>query len=543
MILKKPYAFLVRHFKLIHIIILLCSIYLTAMTWNVVNFFGIYIRQGQSIAGFTDLPGTYITPLMNILPIVIIVTCAIIIYLLYYKGKPLMLYIYIALIYFLIFLFYRYLDTFLYGLAFEKPNIRFVNILRDLFRILSVIQIPVVIFSFVRSIGFDFKKFDFKRDLLDLGIEEEDNEEYEFELKLDKEDIKARFKKRLRLFKYFYKENKFIFVGVGAILGVIILFSVISFIKSRDIIYKQSKVVKLDDYSVQVMESYKTAKNNKGQEFNNKYFYTIVKLRYENNSNGDVQPNTIYLDYGEGMVKPIDTMNQKLNEFGVNYYNQKITPNETREFTFIFEVPIDYYDSTLILRHVKGAQVKDRRLEIDYVKVKLSPIEFDDNPKKILTSNLGEEISLKDSIYGNSTVTIEEATINSIFYYNITQCSKNGCQSKLNSITPSNTETVNLSLMRIKYKLDLDYDTLGKNYKIPEFISKFGSIRFVINGKEYNNRLELTDVTPYVTNEYVFIQIRDRVREAEKIYLDLTIRDKVYTVILKDDTKQIEEGA
>ena len=543
MILRKPYAFLVKHFKLIHVIILLCGVYLTAKTWNVVSFFGTYIKQGQKITGVNNLPETYITPLMNLLPIVVILTCAIIIYLLYYKGKPLMLYVYIALIYFLIFLSYRYLDTFLYGLAFDKPNIRFVNILRDVYRVLTVIQIPVIVLSFVRAIGFDFKKFDFKRDLLELGIEAEDNEEYEFELKLDKEDIQAKFKKRLRLFKYFYKENKFLFVGLGVIAGAVVVVLVVNAFKAREIIYKQNKVVDLDYYEVQVLDSYKTTTDNMGKKFNNAYFYLILKMRYHNTSNEDMYPFLTYIDYGDGMVRSTRNMSQRLSEFGVNYYRQTLKPDETRDFTFIYEVPIEYYDSELILRHLKDIVIEDGQLVYLYTKVRLSPKEFDEKATTVSTSNVGDTISLSDSIYGNSTFTIEDVSMNSIFYYNITKCSKNGCQSRLNTLTPSNTERFNLALMRIKYKLDLDYDTLGKNYKTPDFISDFGSIRFVLNGKEYNNRLELTDVTPYVTNDYVFVQIRDYVREAEKVYLDLKIRDKVYTIILKDDTKQVEEGA
>lgn len=60
------------------------------------------------------------------------------------------------------------------------------------------------------------------------------------------------------------------------------------------------------------------------------------------------------------------------------------------------------------------------------------------------------------------------------------------------------------------------------------------NIRFVINGKEYDSKIRLNDVTPYDTNNYVFLEVREKIMKAEKIYLDFTIRDKVYTYIIKE---------
>ena len=65
-------------------------------------------------------------------------------------------------------------------------------------------------------------------------------------------------------------------------------------------------------------------------------------------------------------------------------------------------------------------------------------------------------------------------------------------------------------------------------------MSRYGSIRFVINGKEYEHKLNLKDITPYPTDGYVFLEVRERLNKAEKIYLDFTIRDKKYTYILLD---------
>ena len=61
-----------------------------------------------------------------------------------------------------------------------------------------------MVFCFIRAIGLDLKRFDFKQDLLDLGVQDKDNEEYEFELKIDKDKIKSNINKGIRYTKYFY---------------------------------------------------------------------------------------------------------------------------------------------------------------------------------------------------------------------------------------------------------------------------------------------------------------------------------------------------
>lgn len=541
MILKRPYAFLVKHFRIIHALLLFCSIYLTYKTWSFVGFFSSYIRNGQKVTGVDDLSAK-ITSLMNILPLIVILLCGIIIYLLHYKKKPIMLYIYIAVTYGVLFLLYRYLDSFMYTIAFETPSIRFVNIIRDVCRVFSLVQVPVIAFAFVRSLGFDVKKFDFKRDLLDLGVDDADNEEYEFEFKLDSEDIKSRVKKRLRLFKYFYKENRFIFIGIRIVVIAIVAFFAYKFFSSYEKIYAENDSVDMGSYRVKVLETYKTSKDASGSEFNNKYFYVVTKMEYANKTNTIITPGILYISYGEnGLTKFTTKMNSKLNEFGVTYYNQTINPGETKVFTYIFEVPIEYYKEELMLRHLYNVEYRNNELQFEYKKVRLSPKEFDDETKNIDTKNLNEELTLKGSTLGESKVKIEQISINDSFLYNIVKCSNGSCNKIVNSIKAPNNEKFDMTLMRLKLNINFDESVLGKNYTNDKFIQEFGSIRFEINGKEYNNRLKLVDMTPYVTNEYVYIQVRDKLKSADKIYLDLTIRDKIYTIIIKDTPKEENE--
>lgn len=543
MILRRPYAFLVKHFKIIHAIILLCSLTLISKTWNIVSFFSQYIKSGQTMIK-EDLSSTYVTPFMYILAFLILILCGSIIYLLRHKKKPILFYVFVFIIYAILLISYMFISSFIYGMLFSPPSIRLVNIIRDAIRLLAVIQIPVVIICFVRAIGFDVKRFDFKKDLLDLGIEKDDNEEYEFEFNLDSEDIKAKTKKKLRLLKYFYKENKFIFTGIEIVVGVIVIVSVISFFASREKIYKENEFVDVGPYNVKVLESYKTNKDSRGEMINSKYFYVITKIRYENKSNIDYQANStlMKLDYGGPNAAFSTTdMNSKFTEFGVTYFSQILDAHETRDFVFVFEVPVEYYDSSFKLKYLDNVDYDEGKLTYNYKKIKISPKSMEKETTKVSTAKMKEELNFSGSLLGDTKLTINEVQLKDNFNYNVVRCTGGNCTKRVNVISASQSSQFAFTLMRLDLNINYDYEKLGKEYSNPKLITKFGSIRFEINGKEYHNRLELTDVTPFVTNQYVFIQVRDKLKNADKIYLDFTIRDKVYTYVLKDKEEEKED--
>ena len=48
----------------------------------------------------------------------------------------------------------------------------------------------------------------------------------------------------------------------------------------------------------------------------------------------------------------------------------------------------------------------------------------------------------------------------------------------------------------------------------------------------------MKDVTPYPTENYAYLEVREKIVDAEEIYLDFTIRDKKYTYIIKEQKKE-----
>ena len=540
MILRKPYAFLIKHFKLIHFIIFVCMVYILFKTWNIVDFLSGYISNGQVISTFEDISAMYVSNMLLVSVIFLIIILAVVLYLMKYKKKPSLYYILSVCVYSILLFLLLFASSFIYNLQFSTPDLRITKLIRDIFLLIFGVQVALPIVSFVRAIGFDFKKFDFRKDIMELDISSEDNEEFEFELNLDTEDIKAKVRKKIRYFKYYYKENKIIFYCLFGIITVIIGINAYDYFSSKEHIYKEKEYFDTNSFQINVIDSYKTNLDSKGNKINSKYFYVILKMRYKNktDNNMTININNAVLSYSEfNSAKPTKLVYSKFSEFGVPYYSQKLNGKELRDFIFVYEVPIEYYDSEFRLKYLYGAETVNNQVEYKYRTVNLDVYDFEKMGDKLVdTKELGEELVFTSSVLGNTKLTIHEIEFANKFLYNVIVCKQNGCNKSVNFITPSTNYTYDLTLMKVKY--DLEYDNrLGIGYSISDFIAKFGRLRFVINDKEYEHKLELKDVTPHYTNKYAFIEVRSKIKNADKIYLDLIVRDKKYTYVIYDKEK------
>ncbi len=538
MILRKPYAFLIKHFRIIHFILLFTIIYVLAKTIGILNFFNDYISNNQVISTYEDVSGKYVSTFLLLIVSCVIVISAIILYLMRHKKKPILLYSCIVINYFILLFLLLYSSSFIYNLIFDTPDLRFTKIIRDLYWFELFLQIPILLVLLIRSVGFDIKKFDFRKDLMDLDISVDDNEEFEFQINLDTEDIRAKLRKKIRYFNYYYKENKIVVFSILLCFFLFLSIFVTKKILSLDKIYNELETFKTQYFDITVLESYKTFDDYKGDIINNNKFYVILKLRYKNKSYDDLQINLNnsrlnYTDYNS--VPPTTLVYSKFPEFGIPYYSQIIKSGETRDFVLVYEIDKAYYDNDLELKYLYDIKSENNQSAYKYRIVDLEPKEFSDNKEVISECGLGEELVFHNSLLGSTKIIINNMDLSDKYTYNVVRCKNNICNKSIKFLTPSTNNTYELTLMRLDYNIVYD-SILLNNFSISDFIAKFGSIRFVINGKEYESKINLNDVTPYETNSFAFLEVRERLNQAEEIYLDFTIRDKVYTYVIKENS-------
>lgn len=542
MILRKPYAFLIKHFRMIHLIMVVCILYVLLKTVNVFNFLGTYISNGQVISTYEDLSNVYVNTMFVVVVAFLIIVSSIILYLMRHKKKPFFFYVFMIVIYSSLLFLLLFSSSFIYDLAFETPDLRFTNIVKDIYSIEIFIQIPILIISFIRTVGFDIKRFDFKKDILELDISDEDNAEFELQLGLDSEDIRAKLRKKIRYFKYYYKENKIIFFSLIVCVSVFLVISLTRVVLSIEKVYKEREVFSTRYLDITVLDSYKTYYDYSGNRINDDNFYIILKMRYKNKSSSDFQLdlNNSRLSYTEyNNVSPTTLMYNRFVEFGVPYYSQILRSGETRDFILVYEINKEYYDNPFKLKYLYDVEVVNNQPEYKYRTVLIDPFEFvaSEEYEIVDTKNLGEELTFTDSLLGNTKIVIDEMDLSNKYTYKLVNCKNNNCNQYVNVLTASTNRTYEMTLMRLNYSITYD-SLMGEGYSVSSFIEKFGSIRFVVNGREYDSKIKLFDVTPYPSDHYVFLEVREKLNMAEKIYLDFTVRDKKYTYVIKDEIKE-----
>ena len=158
---------------------------------------------------------------------------------------------------------------------FEGLDPRIARIIRDTWLIVSIIQIVVVVFSLVRTLGFDVKKFNFGEDLHELQVDEEDNEEVEITTRFDADKVKMKAAMQREELKAFFYENKLMVILVLILLFVVIpsTFAARSYVVNKR--YKVGEVIDLNKFNLKRKNTmYETIyiEKNKSNRFG-VYFY------------------------------------------------------------------------------------------------------------------------------------------------------------------------------------------------------------------------------------------------------------------------------
>ena len=105
MIIKKPYAFMIKHFRTIHVILTILVMYLISKTHAIFTFFNDYANNGYYTYS-NNLTGKYINFYMFASIIFIILISAFVYLLMRWKKKSRVLYVSMVVFYFALFIGY-----------------------------------------------------------------------------------------------------------------------------------------------------------------------------------------------------------------------------------------------------------------------------------------------------------------------------------------------------------------------------------------------------------------------------------------------------
>lgn len=527
MILKKPFAFFIRHFKLIHLILTVCAIFLIIKTNSILSFYLEYMDM-MSIASGTSISKDLFSLWLLICIILIIIGSILIAGLMKNKDKPIAFYVINILIYAFLAIVYVVSYSVTKTLEIGLVDIRTLKMVQDFLVMAIILQSFSTILLGIRALGFDVKKFDFERDLEELEVTDQDNEEIELNVEFDFDRFKRNWRKRTRYFKYVYLENKvminIVFGGIIIVLGALVYLK----IGVYDRAYKENQNFNVTNYQLNIKKSYIVNKDYNGNVIDDETVFVIADINLKSNSSEEIKFESarIALKINDHLFYHQKKYKNTFNDLGNIYLNQEIG-NENSRYLLVFEIPYSYRNKKMKLKYFDHNNKE--------ISINISPETFS-NPK-LYNYELGDMITFSDSILGNTKLQMTQAEIKGFFKNEYAFCYSNDeCIASHEYLVPTYTGNEDKSLIKLVGKLDWDENNkiVGIN-DLYKFISVYGKLTYVLDDTEKEMNINLKQVKPNkrnVTDTY-YIEVSKEVERAQSIYIIFTIRDKVYKYAVK----------
>ena len=531
MIIRKPYAFMIKHFKLLHLIILACIIF------ALYNLSGIGALINTLISSRTyTYSGADIYINTSIYPFLFVALFLSVglFWLLRQKKKPVGLYIGLV-IYLLVLVFsFMYIYGVLNKIINETVEVDVLAFLRDF---LVLLNFPGYIFSgvcFVRGIGFNIKQFNFSKDIEELKIADKDSEEFEVMVGQNNYKYVRTLRRTIREARYYVLEN---LVAITILFGVLILllgFFGFRYYQQYMKKIKAQQVTTVNNITYVVNNAYITAEDFNGNIVKEGSKFVVVDMSFNNTSNDDkvLDLDRIHLVNNQLIYNNTQAYNSKFIDLGVPYDRDTKIPKDVMfDRTLIFEIPASSVTTNFDLRVEYGVTSKNKNVISNYVK-------FDILAKNIDTEDTTENIVYNHTV--NANVINENPFDFSIRGFNLQEnfngkyvlCDKKLKCQKYNTLISANSYNKKTMLV-IDYKGTIHED--AKFTKTFNTYNKVFTNYTYLEYSLYNKRMfEKVEIVPQSdVEDKLFFLVDRKLIESDYINLTFKFRNNTYVLSLK----------
>ena len=495
MIIRKPYAFLIKYFKIIHIILFISMTFLLFKTRNIYMFFREYLLTGTYI--YTEnMVFQYVSIPMILVTILLVAILLLIYFLMRQKQKPVFYYLSSVIFYFITFISFLVFLNFFNNLEFRSYSNQVLVIFRDLTMVLYYLNYLFLAVAFARGFGFNVKKFNFERDIKELDITESDREEIEVGGKLDYDNVFNFFRRHIRQLKYYFKENSFVLI----VFLVIIVLGGSAYITLDKLVfnktYQEMETIVLNDISYTVNNSYITNKDKYGEYVKNKdTYYLIIDFNVLNQTDNSIKltVENYRVKMGNNYYYPKSNIRSKFTDLGTVYNNQNIAIDSSNRYILVFEIG-EYNNQKITFQLYYGKKVSDTDATLYYKDISLNPNTF---PEISLGSyQLTDNVNLENTFLKISNFSVNSYEVLDVFNYTYTKCdneaSDGACTDYNASITPSIGKKI----------LKIEYSDSENNKKVLDYLN----IEYQVNGRiNIVESSSLKDITPDNCGENIFL--------------------------------------
>lgn len=525
MILKRPFAYLIKHFRLIHAILSVLICYLVLKTSAMLTF----------ITDYSVLPTELISPKTTdalfpiwvfVVPAFLIIGYVVIMVLMKFKEKPITFYF--ASVISMAFTIGAYIFAYqtATGLEIALTDVRTLKLDQDLVRTAQIVQFVIAIITIARATGFNIKKFNFSRDLEELAIDDADNEEFEVELKVEGESFQTRWRRFKRNAKYVLIENKFLIIVFVFLLAAGTVVAVYLNKTVYHKVYSFGETVEANDLSFVFNHGYKTLYDYK-ENTNRNTAYVIINFDIKKNygKKKKLETTRLYLNINGHNFYHNKNDQSKFFDLGTAYKNEEIETDQ-KNYNLIYRIPSTFLtDDMYLIYEIEGKQLR----------IKVNP-KLLNTPDQEIKYQLKDTIDFKDSILKRSTLTIGNYIINDYYKNTYPFCAApENCYESAEYIIPTFADSYDKVLMKLEAEFLIDNTIKVNDLKgFISFLNGFAKLHYKVNDKEKVEE-KFTAVIPKQTNyaNTYYIEVASDIKEASEIWFEITLRDKKYYYYLK----------
>lgn len=517
MIIRKPYAFLIKNFKKIHIFLLVLCAYVYYKNMQVYSFTKEFIELGTYDV-YNEPITRYVTNLSLFFLILIIIGSLALAFLLRHKKKPWKLYLLPALEYTVMFFTFMAIKSFFnsYTGNLESATIR---AMRDVIFITSIFEYPVFALLLMRIFGVDLRKFNFQLDKEYLELSSEDREELEINIDIDKETFKRGFKRLLRNLNYVYQEHKLVCNTIAIILLVIVMKNTYTYIFVTHKTYKQGDSLTANGYTITINNSYYTDKDYTGNIISKDSNFVILDLTVKNNlAPREIDLNKFHVMNGiNNYITTQKTYETEFQDFGKTYQTKELKRDETFSFIIVFKVDKKLKSNRFVLYY---QELDKEKPYLRKIKLHLKDVSKIKDAKSL---EPGTDFTFKIQNH-KETISLDNYDLVDNIEYTYRNCNSSTCGLH----TATYTAIPGQKIMEINFSSST-YE--GKD--LIDFSTKYGKIKYI----DSENKEKIIDIKNSLnrvySGKYLYIKVPRELEQSNKIELVYTVRNNRYIYKLK----------
>ena len=530
MIIRKPFAFLVEKFKLLHFIILIPCLYLAYMFYRLNEFFNDFAYAGY-VTKISDVKSQYYSFLMIVAALLIIGFCSLVAALFRRKNKNHIPYI-IVIVFYVVLIGYC---LFIPGLldAAERATIESSGalIIRGVTSIVFY-GVPVsIVMLLLLTFGFDFTTGDFLNIKDEISLDEEDNEEIEINIKGEDYKAKRIVRRYLREVRYYIIENKIIFMAIGGLLSIVLLFFVGKFIISLNRFVSVDHAFTYHDFRFTFNDSLLSSLDYNGNVIRENTIFLANKVKVTNISKEikTIDSHDFCLEINGDCYYPSLDRSGYFIDFARPYYNDTIGPNETYDLAIVYELDNSLKQKKYKIKVLDSLVYNKDDVTAKYKEINITP-SFSNTVTTVNIYKIGDTVKFSESNLHDSSIKIDSFDMGEFFEYKYNYCVNDNCSVSTDGL-PSKGGKILLMMdgnMILDENSSYAQNKLGTN----DFYQDFVKIEYVLSGKTFV--ADVTNRTPKKVTNKIVLEVNKYVGSAEKINMLITIRDKRYVIKLKE---------